>query len=150
MIETMSLTGGLDIYSFGERYQSDKSPQGRKVRFRNKGGWESDTEYAHKYLINEGDILTVEEIYVGRSSSEAEFKEHPNITFNTVMFEDVSEMPLGFISAKMDTTNYRKGKVENQIQFQDTTIEADDFGRVLINGKQVRDVDDAQEMFNEE
>ena len=39
--------------------------------------------------FKEGDILTVKEIYVGRSNSDVEFKEFLNKRFNTVMFKDV-------------------------------------------------------------
>ncbi|AFQ96510.1 hypothetical protein [Bacillus phage vB_BceM_Bc431v3] len=93
----MDLTGGLNMYTFfvaGEglykqtRYGSDESPLGRKVKYLNRGGWDGDTERANQYF-SEGEILTVKEIYVGRSSSEVEFTEHPGKKFNTVMFEDI-------------------------------------------------------------
>ncbi|MFD2658561.1 hypothetical protein [Gracilibacillus thailandensis] len=86
---TMSLRGGVDMYSLNfDRYGSETPPTGRKVRFLNENGYEFDKEHARKH-INEGDILTVKEIYVGRSSSEVEFEEIPNQKFNTVMFEDI-------------------------------------------------------------
>lgn len=93
MQETMSLVGGLDMYAFnfGQRYGSetfDKSPEGRKVIFLDDNGYEGQRENARKYF-KKGDILTVKEIYVGRSSSEVEFIEFPNKKFNTVMFADV-------------------------------------------------------------
>lgn len=36
-------------------------------------------------------MLTVKEIYVGRSISEVEFLELPNKRFNTAMFADLTE-----------------------------------------------------------
>ena len=87
--KTMSLEGGLNMYAFlGKRFKSDIPPTGRKVRFLNKNGYDGDREYANKYF-KEGQILTVKEIYVGRSSSEVEFEEFHDRRFNTVMFEDV-------------------------------------------------------------
>lgn len=92
MRETMSLVGGLDMYAFkfGSRYKSgtfDKSPEGRKVVFLNENGYDVQREHARMFF-KEGDILTVKEIYVGRSSSDVEFVEVPNQKFNTVMFAD--------------------------------------------------------------
>lgn len=85
----MSLEGGLDMYaSFGTRYLSDVPPEGRKVYFLNKNGYDGQRDYANK-LFEENQILTVKEIYVGRSSSEVEFVEFPHKMFNTVMFADV-------------------------------------------------------------
>lgn len=93
----MDLTGGLNMYNFfvvsegvykQTRYGSDESPHGRKVKYLDRGGWDADREYANK-SFSEGAILTVKEIYVGRSSSEVEFVEHPGKKFNTVMFEDI-------------------------------------------------------------
>lgn len=84
----MDLTGGIDMYSLGKRYDSNESPQGRKVRFLNKNGYDMDREYAAKHF-KEGQLLTVKEIYVGRSSSNVEFEDLPGKEFNTVMFEDV-------------------------------------------------------------
>ena len=87
--KTMRLDGGLDTYAmFGTRYKSDQSPEGRKVKYLNKNGYDIEREIASRHF-NEGDILTVKEIYVGRSSSEVEFVGFPNLKFNTVMFEDV-------------------------------------------------------------
>ncbi|AMO25997.1 hypothetical protein Blue_174 [Bacillus phage Deep Blue] len=93
----MDLTGGLNMYTFfvaGEglykqtRYGSDESPHGRKVKYLNRGGWDGDRAHANRHF-EEGAILTVKEIYVGRSSSEVEFVEHLGKKFNTVMFEDI-------------------------------------------------------------
>jgi hypothetical protein len=90
-METMSLVGGIDMYSrFGTRYESDESPEGRKVFFNDWNGYDSDLEYANKFF-KKGDVLTVKEIYVGRSSSQVEFLEHPNKQFNTVMFSDIKK-----------------------------------------------------------
>jgi len=95
-MSTMSLDGGLSMYvdlsKKGElnwdRYNQKPSPEGRKVRFLDENGWDSDLEKARRFF-NKGDILTVKEIYVGRSSSEVLFQEIPDKMFNTVMFEDV-------------------------------------------------------------
>lgn len=85
----MKLDGGIDTYTFPtKRYLSETSPRGRKVRFLDENGWDGDKEYARRYFVKD-DILTVEEIYVGRSSSTVEFQELKGKEFNTVMFEDV-------------------------------------------------------------
>jgi len=84
----MSLIGGIDTYSMGLRFKSNESPAGRKVVFLNDNGYDIQREHANRYF-SEGNILTVKEIYVGRSSSEVEFEEWPNKMFNTVMFADV-------------------------------------------------------------
>lgn len=85
----MKLDGGINTYAFpAMRYLSDASPKGRKVRYLMKNGWDYDKEEANKHF-NNGDILTVEEIYVGRSSSTVVFQEVKGIEFNPVMFEDV-------------------------------------------------------------
>lgn len=88
----MKLNGGLDMYGryYGDRYISDETPYGRKVRYMDENGYDSDTIYARTYF-DKGAILTVKEIYVGRSTSDVEFLEFPNKKFNTVMFEDVEE-----------------------------------------------------------
>lgn len=90
MSNTMSLIGGLDMYAaeFGTRYGDGSSPEGRKVVFLNENGWDGEREHANKFFT-EGQVLTVKEIYVGRSSSEVEFEELPDKRFNTVMFADV-------------------------------------------------------------
>ena len=84
----MKLEGGIDEYRWNKRYKDGEAPWGRKVIFINKNGWDYDLEHARR-LLSEGDIVTVEEIYVGRSSSKVEFIEFPGETFNTVMFEDL-------------------------------------------------------------
>ena len=87
---SMRLTGGIDEYSVdGNRFESDIPPYGRKVRFLNDNGYDSDLEDARKYF-KENQILTIEEIYVGRSSSSVKFEGYEEL-FNTVMFEDVEE-----------------------------------------------------------
>lgn len=87
---SMSLKGGLDMYSLNgeKRYQSEEIPEGRKVIYLQKNGWDGDQEFANRYFYK-NDLLTIKEIYVGRSSSEVEFIEQPNERFNTVMFADV-------------------------------------------------------------
>lgn len=85
----MRLDGGIDEYgAFGDRYMSDIPPFGRKVIFLNRNGWDSQKEHANRFF-KKGDILTVKEIHVGRSSSTVEFVEFPGEEFNTVMFADV-------------------------------------------------------------
>lgn len=86
-METMSLVGGIDTYRMGKRFKEDLSPKGRKVYFLNKNGYDIEREAARKYF-KENDVLIVNEIYVGRSSSEVEFLEVPKIRFNTIMFAD--------------------------------------------------------------
>jgi len=85
----MNLDGGIDLYGDG-RYESDESPYGRKVKYLQENGYDSDVEDANKYMTK-GQILTVKEIYVGSWSSTVEFVELPDKEFNTVMFEDVEE-----------------------------------------------------------
>ena len=89
----MKLDGGLNMRVYtGEtnsnRYMSDKAPYGRRVRFLNKNGMDYDLEFANEHM-EENDILTVKEIYVGRSRSDVEFIEIPGNKFNTVMFKDI-------------------------------------------------------------
>ena len=83
--------GGMnDEYSWNfERFESDVPPRGRKVRFLNDNGYDSELEHARKFF-KENQILIVEEIYVGRSSSKVKFENYEGF-FNTVMFEDVEE-----------------------------------------------------------
>lgn len=84
----MTLDGGIDTYSFKEkRYRSNVKPKGRKVIYINENGYDSDREYANKHL-KQGAIYTIEEIWVGGSSSTVELEEFPNKQFNTVMFID--------------------------------------------------------------
>jgi hypothetical protein len=91
MDKTMSLKGDIDTYSRnGDRYEGEVSPKGRKVRFLNRNGYDIEKKIANRYF-KENDVLTVKEIFVGRSSSEVEFVEVPNERFNTVMFADVEE-----------------------------------------------------------
>jgi hypothetical protein len=88
----MDLTGGLDMYApIGTRYREEASPEGRKVYFLDRGGYDIQREHANKFF-KKGDELTVKEIYVGRSSSEVEFVEFPGHRFNTVMFADIVEI----------------------------------------------------------
>ncbi|MDX1769920.1 MAG: hypothetical protein R3328_00195 [Planococcaceae bacterium] len=84
----MKLNGGIDTYQFDKRYKTEEPPLGRKVTFLNDNGYEVERGTARNYFY-ENQLLTVKEIYVGRSSSMVEFLEVPNKQFNTVMFEDV-------------------------------------------------------------
>lgn len=89
----MDLTGGINTYILikGEgnnRYKDGDSPYGRKVKYLDYNGWDSDTEYARECGLVKDQIYTVKEIYVERSSSEVELLEVEG-KFNTVMFEDV-------------------------------------------------------------
>lgn len=87
----MNLTGGIDMYSFNKRYKSDIPPKGRKVFFLDDNGYDIQLESARRFFTK-GQVLTVEEIYVGRFNSEVEFQEYPNMKFNTVMFADITEI----------------------------------------------------------
>lgn len=89
-MKTMSLIGGIDTYAFNKRFKSEESPAGRSVVFLSKNGRGIELEHA-KTLIAENRILTVKEIYVGRSSSTVEFEEFPGRKFNTVMFADLDD-----------------------------------------------------------
>ncbi len=91
---SMSLKGGLIIDNFGkvidyaDRYAGGAKPYERKVMFLNRNGYGLEMAEAQKYF-SEGDVLTVNEIYVGSFSSYVEFVEVPFIWFNTAMFADV-------------------------------------------------------------
>lgn len=97
---SMSIKGGLKEFfrmnDGEERYLSKESPYGRKVEFLNRNGYEKQREDAQKYF-HTGQILTVQEIYVGSSSSEVEFVEFPGKRFNTVMFADFHELKVNLI-----------------------------------------------------
>lgn len=98
-MKTMSLIGGIDTYAFNnKRFKSNKSPAGRLVYFLAKNGYEKELESAKKFLV-ENQILTVKEIYVGRSPSTVIFEELPNNEFNTVMFADME-----YVEAKENTS----------------------------------------------
>ena len=85
----MKLDGGIDMYNlFGTRYRDEEAPYGRKVKYLNKNGADYQREQANLHF-QEGQTLTVKEIYVGSWSSEVEFVEYPFLKFNTVMFEDL-------------------------------------------------------------
>lgn len=87
-MKPMSLIGGIDEYQPGKRYKSEESPAGRLVFFLAENGRDSELARA-KSIIPAYKILTVKEIYVGRSSSTVEFMEYPGKRFNTVMFADI-------------------------------------------------------------
>lgn len=89
---TMEVKGGMLLNSLKyERYQTDESPQGRRVEFAfDENGRAYEVEYAKKYL-KLGQVLTVKEIYVDRSSSQVEFEEYPGKYFNSVLFADCIE-----------------------------------------------------------
>lgn len=92
----MKLDGGILTYatmsSFKdfkiERYNTNNSPKGRKVKYLGENGYDFDTQYTDQFF-KKGEILIVSEIYVGRSSSQVEFQGYEGKKFNTVMFEDV-------------------------------------------------------------
>jgi len=90
----MKLNGGINMYTnINSKIQNERingeDCRGRKVRFLGKNGYTSELELAkNKIKINQ--ILTVKEIYVGRSSSTVAFEEIEG-EYNTVMFEDVIE-----------------------------------------------------------
>lgn len=85
----MKLDGGINEYfSIHERHKEKLAPKGRKVKFLNKNGRDTERQEANK-RFTQGQVLTVKEIYVGSSSSTVEFMELPKELFNTVMFEDI-------------------------------------------------------------
>lgn len=91
----MRLDGGIEEYVIHlndefvqKRHLTENKPYGRKVKYLQQNGWDSDKAFANKHLYK-NQVLTVKEIYVGRSSSKVEFVEFPNLKFNTVMFEDI-------------------------------------------------------------
>lgn len=88
-MKTMSLIGGIDEYRPDKRFKSEDSPEGRLVYFLAANGRDSELEHA-KSIIHAYKVLTVKEIYVGRSSSTVEFQEYPGERFNTVMFSDIN------------------------------------------------------------
>lgn len=48
--KSMSLLGGIDMYSLGKRYGKEVSPKGRKVYFLNRNGYAMELEQARKLL----------------------------------------------------------------------------------------------------
>ncbi|WP_203334338.1 hypothetical protein [Planococcus beigongshangi] len=88
-MKPMSLIGGIDEYQLNKRFKSEESPAGRLVYFLAHNGYPSELEHAMS-IIPVNKVLTVKEIYVGRSSSTVEFKEYPGKRFNTVMFADIN------------------------------------------------------------
>lgn len=89
----MDLTGGINMYVLigGEteaRYNNGAAPHGRKVKYLDKNGWNSNKTYARDKGLIKNQIYTVKEVYVGHSSSDVELLEVDG-KFNTVMFEDV-------------------------------------------------------------
>lgn len=91
----MKLDGGIDMYTHNfDNFEivriGNTTCKGRKVFFLNYNGYDSELERARKYF-DKGQILTVEEIEVGRSSSNVKF-EGVDEWFNTVMFEDLEEV----------------------------------------------------------
>lgn len=89
-MKTMSLIGGIEVYTFGNRrFKSSKSPAGRTVFFLGENGREKELEHA-KSVFSESQVLTVKEIHVDRSSSLVEFEEFRGEKFNTVMFADLN------------------------------------------------------------
>ena len=94
MRDTMRLDGGIDMYTMNmDRYGDGPPCHGRKVTFLNTNGWDGEAERANQYF-EEGQVLTIKEIWISRSSSEVEFEELPGKRFNTVMFADVAEQTI--------------------------------------------------------
>lgn len=93
---TMSLSGGILGAGYGmgafdkpnsKRYIEEIPPRGRKIIYTGIGGYDSQKEDANK-ILEVGSEYTVEEIYVGRSSSTVTLQEVSEKEFNTVMFID--------------------------------------------------------------
>jgi hypothetical protein len=70
----------MDIYTAPES----------KIVYTGKNGYNSNIEYANKFL-NKGHNYTVLRLEVGRSSSKVILKEFPSKSFNSVHFENVGE-----------------------------------------------------------
>ncbi len=87
---SMSISGGINMYNLldSERHESGAAPHGRLVKYTNTGGTDHDRKQANLHF-KEGQILTVQEIYVNAWSSEVEFVGYPFLKFNTVMFDDI-------------------------------------------------------------
>lgn len=100
--KTMSLDGGVDMYSMDFKRYGDKDEcEGRIVVFRGNGGYDSELESACKEF-EIGQQLEVEEIEVSRSSSKVKFKGNDKY-YNTVMFADAEFGFLGmYISVCID------------------------------------------------
>jgi len=84
----MKLDGGITTYNSDKRYKTDKLPTGRKVKFLDNNGYTNQLMAAKEHFVKD-QILTVNEILVGGSSSQVEFFEAPGLWFNTVMFGDI-------------------------------------------------------------
>lgn len=84
--KTMSLKGGIKMYTRELGTFGGGECKGRKVFFLGKNGYDMELDLAKK-VFKVGEILTVKEIYVGRSSSEVSFQGIDG-KFNTVMFSD--------------------------------------------------------------
>lgn len=65
--------------------------EGARVRFVDKNGLPSDLEKAREFL-KPYETYTVERVYVGNWSSKVYLQEIPGVPFNTVCFEDVTEL----------------------------------------------------------
>lgn len=91
----MNLNGGIDEYGgfddIGKekRYGAGPSAVGRKIRFTGNGGYDHEIESAKK-LFSVGQVVTIKELYVGRSSSKVELEEVEG-QFNTCLFEDLGD-----------------------------------------------------------
>jgi len=84
----MNISDGLIVMSFvNSNSTRTHIPKNRQVRYTGTNGYPIEHENL-PFVI--GDILTIEEIYVEAYSSKVEFQEFPELKFNTVMFEDVT------------------------------------------------------------
>lgn len=63
--------------------------KGDYLRYTGKNGYDSDREYANKFMTV-GQIFRLEVCEIGSSASTFTFKELPNKNFNTVMFEKIN------------------------------------------------------------
>ena len=96
------------------------SQAGNKVRFDGVDGWVPGQKYALGF-IEPGDLLTVDMIDIGSSSSSVMFLEHPGLWFNTVMFENVYtveelESELEDINKDLNTLKARQARLIEELK----------------------------------
>lgn len=73
-------------YDVDELLERGFIPQGTRVVFTDKGGYDGDRASIKSFGISEGDVLTVHRCWIGDWSSSYKFEEVPG-HHNTVMFE---------------------------------------------------------------
>lgn len=86
--KSMNIENGLQTYCQNQIEKRLETPKGRKVIYTGKNGYDIQHQNL-PFKIN--DILTIKEIYVGRSTSTVKFIEFPDKEYNTVMFNDIEK-----------------------------------------------------------